>query len=244
MALKHQRCKNIHNLKPTNNSTFQQNLINSRYTHASNVISNGTCNNNSNNSAQDCSNNSRSVNSHNNTPLLIYHQNIRGLQNKTDELSILWSINFPHILCFTEHHLRSEGINCTYINSYNLGAKYCRVNCKYGGVSIFVHETLPFSPIDLNEFCNDQDIEICAVKSHLSTFNFYVLSVYRSTSGNFVHFLSSLDSVLNQLYYNSLNIIICGDFNINYLENSNNKLRLPSRLLQLTKCNRLPNKNH
>jgi hypothetical protein len=116
MVLKHQRCKNIQNLKPTNNSTFQQNLINSRYTHTSNVTSNGTCNNNSNNSEWDCSNNSRSLNSNNSTPLLIYHQNIRGLQNKIDELSILWSTNFSHILCFTEHHLRSEEINCTYIN--------------------------------------------------------------------------------------------------------------------------------
>ena len=45
-----------------------------------------------------------------------------------------------------------------------------------------------------------------------------------------MHFLSSLDTILNRLYNNSLNIIICGDFNINYLENSNNKLQLDSIL--------------
>jgi hypothetical protein len=32
MVLKYQRCENSQNLKPNNNSTFQQNLINSRYT--------------------------------------------------------------------------------------------------------------------------------------------------------------------------------------------------------------------
>jgi hypothetical protein len=42
--------------------------------------------------------------------------------------------------------------------------------------------------------------------------------------------LSSLDSILNQLYHNSLYIIICGDFNINYVENSNNRLQLDSLL--------------
>ena len=42
--------------------------------------------------------------------------------------------------------------------------------------------------------------------------------------------LNCLDSTLNNLYNNSLNIIISGDFNINYLENSNNKLQLDSLL--------------
>ena len=165
----------------------------------------------------------------NSTPLLIYHQNIRGLRNKIDELFMLWSLNFPHLLCLTEHHLCNDEINsiCT---PYNLGAKYCRVNHKYGGVSIFVHETLSFTTIDLSEFCNDQDIEICAVNSHFSSSNYCILSVYRSPSGNFTHFLSSLDTILNRLYNNMLNIIICGDFNINYLENSNNKLQLDSLL--------------
>jgi hypothetical protein len=78
-------------------------------------------------------------------------------------------------------------INCTYISSYNLGANYCRVNHKYGGVSIFFHETLSFTTIELSEFCNDQDIEICAVKSQFSSSNFCILSVYRPPSGNFIY---------------------------------------------------------
>jgi exonuclease III len=137
-------------------------------------------NSNFGNREWDCSNNTRSLNSNNSTPLLLYHQNIRGLQNKIDELSKLWSTNFPHVLCFTEHHLRND-------------------------------ETLPFTAIELSEFCNDQDIEICAVKSHFSSSNFCVLSVYRPPCGKFIHFLNSLDTILNQLHNNSLNIIICGD---------------------------------
>jgi len=45
-----------------------------------------------------------------------------------------------------------------------------------------------------------------------------------------MHFLSSVDTILNRLYNNSVNIIICGDLNVNYLENSNNKLQLDSLL--------------
>ena len=164
------------------------------------------------------------------TPLLIYHQNIRGLRNKIDELFILFSENVPHILCFTEHHLLNDEINSLYINPYNLGTSYCRTKHKYGGVSILVHESIPFSPIDLSNFCYEQDIEIFAVKLHFAFTTFCILSVYRAPTGNFLLFLSTLDSVLGILFTNSLNTVICGDFNINYLGDSTNKLKLDSLL--------------
>jgi len=143
----------------------------------------------------------------------------------------LWTTEFPHILCLTEHHLRDHEINSTCIKYYNLGAKYCRKSRKYGGVSIFVHEGLLFSTVELNGFCRDQDLEVCAVKLHISSFVFCILCVYRPPTGNFSCFLSSLGSILNQLYTNSINIIICGDININYLDNTNSKLQLDSLLL-------------
>jgi len=46
----------------------------------------------------------------------------------------------------------------------------------------------------------------------------------------FLLFLHTLDSILDRLFTNSLNIIICGDFNINYLGESANKLKLNSLL--------------
>jgi exonuclease III len=143
-----------------------------------------------------------------NVALMIFHQNIRGLHNKIDELLNFWTTEFPHILCFKEHHLSDHEINCTCINYYNLGAKYCRKSRKYGGVSTFVHETLLFSTLELTEFCNDQAFEVCAVKLHISSFKSCVLCVYRPPTGNFSYFLSSLESILNQLHTNSTNIII------------------------------------
>jgi hypothetical protein len=38
--------------------------------------------------------------------LTIYHQNICGLKSNTGELISSLSPNFPHILCFSEHHLK------------------------------------------------------------------------------------------------------------------------------------------
>ena len=41
-----------------------------------------------------------------NNSITIFHQNICGLKGKTDELISSMSQNSPHILCFSEHHLK------------------------------------------------------------------------------------------------------------------------------------------
>ena len=75
--------------------------------------------------------------------LTIFLQNIRGLHNKIGLLNC-WSTEFPHLLCFTEHQLCDYEIMNIYIEVDILGTKYCRKNRKYGGVTIFVHETLTY----------------------------------------------------------------------------------------------------
>ena len=141
-----------------------------------------------------------------------------------------WSNEFPHLLCLTEHHLRDYEITNAHIEGYNLASKYCRKSRRQGGVSIFIQEALSYTNIELAKFCNDFDIEVCAVKLQSSTFKIYVLCVYRSPTGNISYFLSALESILNQLYNNSTNIIMCGDININYLDNTNNKQLLDALL--------------
>jgi hypothetical protein len=86
------------------------------------------------------------------------------MNNKIEELLTQWETDQPHVLCFTEHHLTKPEITCTIIKSYNLGIYYSHKFKKNGGVSIFVHQNLQFILIDLDEFCTDQEIEICAVK--------------------------------------------------------------------------------
>jgi hypothetical protein len=40
------------------------------------------------------------------SPLLIFHQNICGLRKKTDKFINYLFPKFPHILCFSENHLK------------------------------------------------------------------------------------------------------------------------------------------
>ena len=162
--------------------------------------------------------------------LRIYHQNIRGLHNKVDELTTHWLNHFPHLLCITEHHLRDFEIGNIYINHYNLGAFYCRKSQKYGGVGIFIHDTLTYSNIDLNKYCNEFDLENFALKLKTSNKVFYILYIHRPPTSNFLNFLCLLESILLQLHSNTSNIIICDDLNINHPETSNYKTQLVSLL--------------
>jgi exonuclease III len=232
MAPKHQGCNNIRKIGHNNNfnlTSIDDN--NSSDTQENNDSRIEKCNIDTFRTNQDHSRNAKPHNRNNNADLIIFHENIRGLYNKVDELLNLWTIEFPHILCLTEQHLCDHEINSMYVKYYTLGAKYCRKSRKYGGVSIFVREGLLFSTVELDGFCRDQDLEVCAVKLHISSSVFCILCVYRPPTESFSYFLSSLESILNQRYINSINIIICGDININYLDNTNSKLQLDSLLL-------------
>jgi hypothetical protein len=60
-----------------------------------------------------------------------------------------------------------------------------------------------------------------------STFNeLCILVIYRSPRDDFINFLKRLDLILQKLYNNKYNIVICGDVNVNYLMDSNRRSQL------------------
>jgi hypothetical protein len=73
----------------------------------------------------------------------IFHQNIRGLWSKTDELINyleIYNIN-PHVLCFSEHHMEEQDLLHLTLPGYILEASVCYQNLQKDGVSILVHKT-------------------------------------------------------------------------------------------------------
>jgi hypothetical protein len=102
---------------------------------------------------------------YNQNNFVVYHQNIRGLSNKTDELSVfINNIHTPHILCLTEHHMKTPDILQVNLENYTQGASYCRQNMAKGGVSIFVRNNLKFNQLRILHHCNEQDIECSVVQ--------------------------------------------------------------------------------
>jgi len=156
----------------------------------------------------------------------IFHQNIRGLARKTDELISHLLPYAPHVLCLTEHHLRNEEICSTHIDSYTLGGNFCREKFRQGGVCIYVANDIQFNTINLNQHIREKDLEICAINIHLPSRRLTLICIYRSPSGNFNYFITELESVLNKLHKVSSDLIICGDFNINHLKDNSRKHHL------------------
>jgi exonuclease III len=112
----------------------------------------------------------------------------------------------------------------------NLGTRFCRRKLKKGGVSIFVHESINFTGVDSQHRCKEQNIEICAVKINLINRNFVILAVYRAPTGDFDYVLKELEIILDQLYNIKNDLVICGDLNVNYLEDSKNRQQLDNLL--------------
>jgi hypothetical protein len=162
--------------------------------------------------------------------LKIYHQNVRSLRKKTYELLSYLYPNLPHVVRLTEHHLNAMELRHVNLENYTLGAQFCRALFEKGGVVVYVHNSLNFTNTDLSKHSKEKDIEICAVKLNLNSTVVCIIAIYRAPSGNFNYFLQSLDNVLQSLYTPALHIIICGDININYLVDNEQKKQFDNLL--------------
>jgi hypothetical protein len=169
-------------------------------------------------------------NCNNRNKLVIYHQNIRGISSKIDEFLTSLCSNRPQIICLTEYHLKTEEINNTNMDQYILGTSFCRKQYRCGGVCIYILKSLQFSAINLEKYYKEKDFEICGLKLSIQTYNFTIICLYRSPTGDFTHFLTQLEIILNEFYNISNEFILCGDFNIDYIKDSCQKYSLDSLL--------------
>jgi exonuclease III len=95
---------------------------------------------------------------------------------------------------------------------------------------MYIHESCQFSDINVQKFCKEKDLEVCVTKLYLPNCTISILNIYRSTCGNFECFLNKLETLLNCISINSSELIICGDFNVKFLENTTHTLLLNSLL--------------
>jgi len=85
-------------------------------------------------------------------PLTVYHQNVRGLRGKANELLSQLYPTFSHILCLSEHHMNHLELQQTFFDDYKLGVSYCITLCEKGRVCVFVQESLRYVRIDLEKY--------------------------------------------------------------------------------------------
>jgi hypothetical protein len=90
-----------------------------------------------------------------NKPLILIHQNIRGLISQTDEIIVSLNLDriSPQVLCISEHHMSENNLNLVNIENYALGSCFCRWRYQKGGVCIFLRNDTCFSHVDLWNCC-------------------------------------------------------------------------------------------
>jgi DNA modification methylase len=87
-------------------------------------------------------------------------------------------------------------------------------------VYIYICKSYQYINLDLDKYCSEQDIEVCAIRLSQNSINLYVLSIYISPSGNLDVFIERLEELLNKISRDQDNIVICGDFNVNFIINN------------------------
>jgi hypothetical protein len=119
----------------------------------------------------------------------------------------------PPILCLSEHHLHYDELASLLIENYSLGAYYCRKSKHKGGVCIFVHNTIKFTSLNVDNYCLGQDFEVYAI--HLKSVHdkLGILAIYRSHLGNFNTFLTNFDFILHKFFNLKFDLILYGDIN-------------------------------
>ena len=93
-----------------------------------------------------------------------------------------------------------------------------------------MHKSQKIESVDI-ENCKEKNLEACAIKLNLNFTHICIITTYRAPSGNFDFFINNLDLVLRNLYNPALELIICGDINIDYLKNTDKKNQLENLLL-------------
>jgi exonuclease III len=72
----------------------------------------------------------------------------------------------------------------------------------------------------------DKDIEACAVCVNIASSRICILSVYRLPYSNYEIFLGKLELILQKLCKRKAKVVICGDINVNYMDNCLKKVKL------------------
>jgi hypothetical protein len=62
--------------------------------------------------------------------------------------------------------------------------------------------------INVQNFCKEKDLGVCGIKLYLPNCTIGLLNIYRSPSGNFKYFFNKLETLLNCISINSLDLII------------------------------------
>jgi hypothetical protein len=157
---------------------------------------------------------------------------VQSLKNKLLELTVLLQSDLKNgnVLCFTEHWLKVEQFSVTNIEHFKLVSKFSIIRNEYGGSCIYVrHRVQTKEQNCMQELCKEKDFEMSTVE--LVDYKIVLVCIYRLPDGDFRIFLKNLEIVIQKVLLKRKRVILCGDWNINVMEDSATSRELKNLLL-------------
>lgn len=159
---------------------------------------------------------STSKNSTNNKLRLI-HQNIQGYRSKEYDIEMYVEQHPIELLCLTEHWLRCHELIFTMPN-YTLASHFTRISMCRGGSLILIRNNIKFKERrDIVAMSVEHKIEIACIELD----KYIIVCVYRPPfNETYSTFEIVMERVLGRISVDGKRIIVCGDFNVDLLQNS------------------------
>lgn len=133
-------------------------------------------------------------------------------------------------VCITEHWKTNEQLNKYGFENFCLATSYCRQETnRHGGCAIYVKHGYRFSEKkEISKMSIEGEFECCACEVEMGVRKLVVLSIYRPPTGNFHIFLEKLEQCLTKYVNENSEVVIAGDFNVDFLKNTQEMLELVS----------------
>jgi exonuclease III len=175
---------------------------------------------------------------HKNLKLVVLHQNICSLRRRTTELEVLLCSELKHVdvICLTKHWQSDQKLNCTNIVDFKLVSAFCRSSSEHGGYGIYVKDGLKTKEISyFSGISEEKSFEMSLTE--LPGYKLRIVCVYRSSDGQFNKFLNKLELVVQKLLIKDKILILCGEWNIDFLHEDGNLKDLTDLLLRYNLVN-------
>jgi exonuclease III len=151
----------------------------------------------------------------------ILHQNVQSLNSKLVQLNVILQTELEEVevLCLSEHWMREEYINFIKVDGFKLTSNFSRSKSIHGGTCIYVKNYLQTREVNyIKEIGKEKDFEMSAVE--ILDYDLIFVCVYRSSDGDFSIFIRNLESVIQKVKVRKKQLILCGDWNINFMQES------------------------
>lgn len=142
--------------------------------------------------------------------------NARSIRNKISEFESLLVDKPFSFLAVSEHWLSNDECEQSKINNLQSCAFCTRKTSNHGGSMIYVDKKYDVNiyneftdMINMEKHCELSCVYVVALKT-------YIISLYRSPTGDFNVFLNLLMSLLEKIQHQHNNVILGGDFNVNF----------------------------